>query len=264
MSRSLKNVRSPSEPRSGGISPVADTDEGCPSLSFDSGINSRHVNLGRAMLIATVRSVHVGLAAPLGPQGVPSAFIKLATQGAVHVHELGLAGDQQADLRVHGGPDKAVYGYATAHYDAWRRDFPEHAEIFVPGSVGENLAIDGLTEADICVGDVHAIGTALLQVCQPRQPCFKFALRFDDERLPSAMVINGRAGWYYRVLETGDLSAGDSIELRDRQNPDFPFTRLVELISRRNATREELTRLADMTGLASQLRERIRKTLRPS
>ena len=213
------------------------------------------------MFIATVRSVHVGLTAPLGPRGVPSAFIKQAAQGAVHVHELGLAGDEQADLRLHGGLDKAVYGYATAHYDAWQSDFPEHAQIFAPGSVGENLAIDGLSEADICVGDVHAIGTALLQACQPRQPCFKFALRFDDERLPAAMVMNGRAGWYYRVLQTGALSAGDPIELHERQNPDFSFARLIELINRRNATREELVRLADMTGLASQLRERIRKTL---
>ncbi|MES1200870.1 MAG: MOSC domain-containing protein [Pseudomonadota bacterium] len=216
------------------------------------------------MLVATVRSVHVGLTAPLGPQGVPSAFVKLATQGAVHVHELGLAGDQQADLRVHGGPDKAVYGYATAHYDAWRRDFPEHARIFAPGSLGENLAIDGVTETDLCIGDVHAIGTALLRVCQPRQPCFKFALRFDDERLPQAMVINGRAGWYYRVIQTGELSAGDKIELRERPNPDFSFARLVELMSRRNATRDELTSLAGMTGLASQLQQRIQKALRSS
>jgi MOSC domain-containing protein YiiM len=213
------------------------------------------------MSTATIHSVHVGLAGPLGPRDVPSAFIKLATRGAVAVHELGLAGDQQADLRVHGGPDKAVYGYATAHYDAWRRDFPEHAHVFGPGSVGENLAMDGITETDICVGDVHAIGTVLLRVCQPRQPCLKFALRFGDERLPSAMVINGRAGWYYRVLQTGELSAGDRIELRERPNPDFSFARLVELISRRDGTKEELTRLSNMTGLAIQLQERIQKTL---
>jgi MOSC domain-containing protein YiiM len=211
------------------------------------------------MSIAIVRSVHIGLAAPLGPQGVPSGFVKRATEGAVEVRDLGLAGDQQADLRVHGGPDKAVYGYAIAHYDAWRRDFPEHVRIFGPGSVGENLAIDGITEADICVGDVHAIGTTLLQVCQPRQPCFKFALRFDDDRLPPAMTVNGRAGWYYRVLQTGRLSAGDEIDLRERPNPDFSFARLVELLSRRNATKEELTQLENMTGLATQLQERIRQ-----
>lgn len=213
------------------------------------------------MYIATVRSVHVGRVAPLGPQSVPSAFVKAPAAGAVAVGALGLAGDEQADLRVHGGPDKAVYGYAAFHYGAWRRDFPEHTNILGPGSVGENLAIDGVTEADICVGDVHAIGTSLLQVCQPRQPCFKFALRFNDERMPSAMVINGRAGWYYRVLQTGELNAGAEIVLHERPNPDFSFARLVELISRRNGTKTELTRLATMPGLATQLRDRIRQTL---
>lgn len=213
------------------------------------------------MSIATVRSVHVGRVAPLGPQNTPSGFIKSPAAGIVAVHELGLAGDEQADRGVHGGRDKAVYGYAALHYEAWRRDFPEHAGAFQPGAVGENLAIDGLTEADICVGDVHAIGTALLQVCQPRQPCFKFALRFGDDRLPSAMTINGRAGWYYRVLQTGQLSANDAVELHERPNPDFSFARLVEVINHRNATAEELARLATMAGLATQWRVRIRKAL---
>jgi MOSC domain-containing protein YiiM len=193
---------------------------------------------------------------------VPSGFVKTAVDGFVQVKELGLEGDQQADLRVHGGVDKAIYGYARSHYGAWRRDFPQHTAMFGPGSVGENLSIDGLAEADLCVGDVHAIGTALLQVCQPRQPCFKFVLRFDDERVAPAMTANGRSGWYYRVLRTGTLSPGAAIHLHDRPNPDFPFARLVELLSRRNPTREELARLADMTGLAAQVRDRIGKALR--
>jgi MOSC domain-containing protein YiiM len=212
--------------------------------------------------VATLNSVHAGRMAPLGPDGVPSGFVKSPVAGSVAVRELGLAGDEQADLRVHGGPDKAVYGYATAHYEAWSKDFPELADLFVPGSVGENLAIDGMTETDICVGDVHAIGSALLQVCQPRQPCFKFALRFDDERLPAAMVINGRAGWYYRVLREGALIAGDSVTLHERPNPDFAFTRLVEIINHRNATLEEVIALSTMQGLARNIQARILQTLR--
>ena len=206
------------------------------------------------MPIAIVRSVHVGRAAPLGPQNVPSGFLKHAVEGIVAVGDLGLSGDEQADLRVHGGPDKAVYGYAITHYDAWRHDFPEHAGVFGPGSLGENLAIHGVDEADICIGDIHAIGTTQLEVCQPRQPCFKLALRFDDERLPLAMVMNGRSGWYYRTLQTGGLSAGDSIALKDRPNPDFPLSRLVEILHRRNGTREEFVRLAEMAALAAVLR----------
>lgn len=212
------------------------------------------------MPVAAVRSVHVGRVAPLGPDNVPSAFVKRAIDGPVVVGPQGLAGDEQADRRVHGGADKAVYGYAASNYDSWRLDFPEHAALFAPGAVGENLAIDGMKEADICVGDVHAIGSALLQVCQPRQPCFKFALRFDDERLPHAMIMNGRAGWYYRVLREGEVRAGDALTLHERPNPDFSFARLIEIINQRShATAEEVERLAEMQGLARQLQVRIRQ-----
>jgi MOSC domain-containing protein YiiM len=209
----------------------------------------------------SIVSIHVGRAAPLGPDAVPSGFVKRAVHAPVAVGPLGLAGDEQADLSVHGGPEKAVYAYAAQHYDAWAAEFPQHADIWGPGAVGENLPIDGLTEGDLCVGDVHAVGGALLQVCQPRQPCFKFALRFGDSHLPKAMVKTGRSGWYYRVLQPGAIAAGDAVELRERPNPDFPFTRLVALISRGQATRAELEHLAEMPGLASQWRDWAQEAL---
>jgi len=209
----------------------------------------------------SVVAVHVGRVAPLGPDGVPSGFVKHATPGRVEVRPLGFAGDTQADLSVHGGPDKAVYAYAVGHYADWIAEFPQHAELFVPGGVGENLPVAGMDEADMCVGDVHAIGTALLQACQPRQPCFKFALRFGNSRLPKAMVKSGRSGWYYRVLRPGTIAAGDAVSLVERPNSDFPFTRLVALISRGDATREELERMAAMPGLSAQWREAARQGL---
>jgi MOSC domain-containing protein YiiM len=201
-------------------------------------------------------SIHVGKVAPLGDEGVPSAFVKQATAGPVAVTTLGLAGDQQADLRVHGGPDKAVYAYAAFHYSAWRREYPQHEKLLVPGGLGENLAIENMVEADLCVGDVHSIGTARLQVCQPRQPCFKFALRFNDEELPKAMVRNGRAGWYYRVLRPGVISADDQVAMVDRPNPDFPFARLVQLTIPGKARRADWALLRDMPGLADDWRRR--------
>jgi MOSC domain-containing protein YiiM len=206
-------------------------------------------------------SIHVGTAVPLGPDAVQSAFVKHVVDGPVAVGALGLTGDQQADLSVHGGPEKAVYAYAAQHYAAWREEFPQHSELWGPGSVGENLAIAGMTEADIHVGDVHAIGTALLQVCQPRQPCFKFSLRFDNSRLPKAMVKSGRSGWYYRVLRPGLIAAGDSVLLGERPNPEFPFTRLVALVNRGAATRADLERMIVTPGLASQWRDWARETL---
>jgi MOSC domain-containing protein YiiM len=206
-------------------------------------------------------SVHVGRIAPLGPEEVPSSFVKHAVSGSVPIHALGLEGDEQADLTVHGGPEKAVYGYSAGHYPAWSAEFPHHRALFAGGSMGENLCIDGMDEASICVGDIHAIGTAVLQVCQPRQPCFKFALRFDDNRLPKAMVKSGRAGWYYRVLTPGVVASGDAVNLRERPNPDFPLARLVQIVNFNDATVGELARLADMAGLASRIQARARLAL---
>ena len=172
-----------------------------------------------------------------------------------------LDGDKQADLKAHGGAEKAVYGYSAAHYPGWAHDFPELADRLVYGAMGENLTIAGLTEADICPGDVHAIGSALLQVCQPRRPCFKFALYLDDNRVVKQMVQNGRSGWYYRVLRQGSLRAGDALTLAERPNPDFTFTRLIEIVSFGQPTRAELERMAVMEGLASQWQHKARLRL---
>jgi MOSC domain-containing protein YiiM len=213
------------------------------------------------MIQGIVKSLHIGKIAPLGPQGEPSGFVKRAVHHPVDVNKLGLVGDQQADLRVHGGEEKAVYAYATDHYPAWAAEHPQHNALFLPGSLGENLAVSGMVESDICVGDVHQIGSAQLQVCQPRQPCFKFALRFNDKHLPKAMVRNGRSGWYYRVLVTGAIAPGDVVELLDRPNPDFPFPRLVALISTGRATTQEIEQMAVMSGLASDWQLRAREML---
>jgi MOSC domain-containing protein YiiM len=155
-------------------------------------------------------SVRTGEIIPLGPNLVPSGFVKEQRSGNIAVTLQGLDGDRQADLTAHGGPEKAVYGYADRHYVAWAADFPALASAFRSGAMGENLTISDMDENDICVGDIHAVGSALLQVCQPRQPCFKLALRHNEKRLPKAMVRSGRAGWYYRVLREGTLSQGDA------------------------------------------------------
>ena len=209
-------------------------------------------------------SVRCGKIEPLGPDGVPSGFVKSAMAGAVAVKELGLEGDAQADLSVHGGPDKAVYAYAGEHYPAWATDLPHHAARFIPGGFGENLTIAGMDEGALCVGDVHAIGDAILQVCQPRQPCFKLALYFDDIHMPRAMVRSGRSGWYYRVLQTGTIRTGDGVKLEARPHPDFAFTRLLAIISHGGASQDELRRMIAMDGLARQWRARAEQALQES
>lgn len=206
-------------------------------------------------------SIQVGGIAPLGPDAVPSGFVKHGVAHPVAVGLLGLAGDAQADLTVHGGPDKAVYGYAAGHYPRWAAMFPELAGRFRAGGMGENLTIDGLDEASLCVGDVHAIGDALLQVCQPRQPCFKLALAMGEPRIGRTMVKTGLSGWYYRVLREGTIAAGEPIVLAERPNPEFAFSRLVSIVAFGRATPEEVEALATMRGVAHNIARRARAAL---
>ena len=212
-------------------------------------------------MTARVVSLQVGLAAPLGPERVASAFIKHAMAGPVMAGGLGLDGDQQADLSVHGGPEKAIYAYPSMRYPDWAVAFPDLATRFVAGAMGENLTVDDMIEDDLCIGDVHAIGGALLQVCQPRQPCFKLALALGEPRLGKHMVRTGYSGWYYRVLREGPIASGDELVLADRPNPTFAFPRLVTIVNRGGATLPELQDLAAMPGLASNIGRRVREAL---
>jgi MOSC domain-containing protein YiiM len=208
---------------------------------------------------ALVSAVHVGRVRPLGPNSVLSGFVKRPVDGPVRVTSIGLDGDEQADLRVHGGADKAVYGYAVSNYLAWRNDFPEHASLFVAGGVGENLPINGLNEETVCLGDQHEIGTAILAVCQHRQPCYKFALRFNDPRVVRAMVRNGRSGWYYRVIREGSVQAGDRVRLLERPNPSWTVARFVAMETSRGFGKHDWAELAALTGLADNWRAEARK-----
>jgi len=210
---------------------------------------------------ARIVSLRVGWIAPLGPERVPSAFIKSAVSGPIKAGALGLDGDHQADLSVHGGPEKAVYAYPSARYPDWAAAFPDLAPRFIAGAMGENLTVDGMDEDDLCVGDVHAIGGALLQVCQPRQPCFKLALALGEPRLARHMVRTGHSGWYYRVLREGSIAAGDALVLAERPNPGFGFPRLVTIVNRGGATLPELHDLAAMPGLASNIGRHVRDAL---
>lgn len=208
----------------------------------------------------SVVSVQVGQIAPLGREGVPSGFIKRPVAGPVMVEKLGLVGDQQADLRVHGGADKAVYCYPIEHYAKWAAALPSASALLVPGGFGENLTICGFDEDRVCIGDVVRIGGVTAQVTQPRRPCFKLGLRFGNPRMLGAMVRSGLTGWYLRVLNPGQVEIGASIATLDRPNPAWSIRRLNGLLGRRG-TREEIAELATLRGLAGDLRTSARAAL---
>ncbi|HEX7303060.1 MOSC domain-containing protein [Lentzea sp.] len=161
-----------------------------------------------------VLTVSTGAVRQLSWRGrtVPTAIAKTPVLGRVDVGALGLAGDEQGDRDNHGGPDKAVLLYASEHYAAWA---DEVGELATP-AFGENLTTSGLLETDLVIGAVYAVGSALLQVSQPRRPCYKLAARHDVADLAVRTQRTGRTGVYLRVLKPGRLGAGDEIVLARR------------------------------------------------
>lgn len=198
-----------------------------------------------------LRAVHVGRIAPLGTGNIKSGFYKQPAFGRVAAVELGLVGDEQADLKVHGGPDKAVYAYPSEGYAAWVEDFPARARTLVPGGMGENLVTSGLSEDDVHVGDIIRIGTATLQVTQPRQPCFKLGLYHREPKMVRRMIETARCGWYLRVLEPGEIGAGDRIEMIERQEKGWSIRRFAALIALKTIDEEALAEIIAMPGVAA-------------
>ncbi|GAA5073932.1 MOSC domain-containing protein [Lysobacter panacisoli] len=187
-----------------------------------------------------------GRAVPYTRPGTSSAIAKRPFSGPVRVTVEGLVGDEQGDRRVHGGPDKAVHHYPFDHYTWWRGELDDAVLLNSPGAFGENLSTIGWTEDDICLADVVRIGTALLEVSQGRQPCWKLNDRFGDPRVARRMQHSGRTGWYYRVLEEGDIVAGDTMELVERRHPDWSIRRLSDLLFNRTLDRDWLQDAAQL------------------
>lgn len=146
----------------------------------------------------------------------PSAIAKLQVDGELALTELGLVGDQQAEKKIHGGPDRALCHYPREHYADWAREFPEQAELFCAPAFGENLSTEGLTEKNVFIGDIYRWGDALIQVTQPRSPCFKLNYHFGINDLSSLMQSSGKMGWLYRVIVADNVSTEQPLELVSR------------------------------------------------
>jgi MOSC domain-containing protein YiiM len=145
---------------------------------------------------------------------VTTAIFKRPVQGPVAVRKLNLEGDQQADLTVHGGLDKAVYAYPREHYPYWQAQFA--AQPLTLGNFGENLTVEGLSEEAVHIGDQLQIGAALFTVTQPRSPCYKLGVRFDREDMTRRFYESRRFGFYLRVLREGAIQAGDAVAIVSR------------------------------------------------
>ena len=143
-----------------------------------------------------------------------SSIHKRSVETPLQLDRLNLEGDEQADLTVHGGPDKAVCAYSAHHFAYWQATLgrPDLGA----GAFGENFTVSGLDEGTVCLGDVFAVGTALVEVSQPRSPCWKLGRKWDRLDLPKLVLRAGKTGWYFRVRQPGQVAAGQELRLVER------------------------------------------------
>jgi MOSC domain-containing protein YiiM len=208
-----------------------------------------------------VVSVNVGLPREVLWRGKPvrTGIFKEPLAGRVPLRRLNFDGDRQADLRVHGGPEKAVYAYPSEFYELWSRERPEPA--LGPGALGENLTTEGLLDGDVSVGDRFRVGTAELVVTQPRLPCFKLGIKMGRDAFVTEFLERGLFGFYLAVAREGEVEAGDPIVELSRDPHGFGVTEVARLFVRDRDDVEGLRRAAELQPLPVGWRDYFRKRL---
>lgn len=208
-------------------------------------------------------SIQVGLPQQLGQAGAEdrldrpwvSAIYKRPVAGKIWLGRDGLTGDGQADLRHHGGPDRALLGYSAAHYALWVEELG-HTDL-APGTFGENLTLTGLTEETVCVGDRFSVGDTVIEVTQPRQPCHNLARKLHVPDMVKRVEASGRGGWYLRVMREGWLESGMSLRLLDHPHPEWTIREVARVYQQRGRDPARAARLAECPALSSDWREKL-------
>ena len=207
-------------------------------------------------------SLFIGQVQALPVSGRPTAMYKTAVQAPIELGVEGLVGDQHADLRAHGGPEKAVHLYPTSHYAKLAVQFTEAAARLVPGSMGENLATSDLDEHDVRLGDVWQLGSALIQVCQPRNPCWKIDERFETDGMAVFIDQHLLTGWYWRVLQPGIVNPSDTLQLHQAASHAPTLHEAMTLWRAHPPSSESLAELAEVPGIAKAWQDKIRQRVR--
>lgn len=212
------------------------------------------------MTSARIESIQIGRVQKLGEREAKSphdrewetAFFKTPVKGPHAIDANGFGGDEVADKKNHGGIDKAVLCYSIDHRPAWSSEVPELDTS--SGAFGENLSLAGITEGDVCIGDVWHAGEVQLEVSQPRQPCWKMGRRHRMSDLPKRVVKNGRSGWYVRVKASGTLTAGDELVLVERPHPQWTILEASRLLYQKDIPLNDIRALASVPQLAAAWR----------
>jgi MOSC domain-containing protein YiiM len=214
-------------------------------------------------MISTARLISVNVGEPrellwMG-RTVKTGIFKDAIRGRVAVRRLNLNGDKQADLSVHGGLDKAVYLYPAEHYVYWQEEYPG---MQLPwGMFGENLTTEGMLEDEVSIGDQFRVGSVELMVTQPRLPCYKLGIRFGRDDIIKRFMAAGRPGFYLRVLQEGEVGAGDTIERISRDDGEVTVSDVFRLIGKDRDDTETLRRAVQVKTLPDSLRSHFLNNL---
>ena len=211
-------------------------------------------------LITKVDCVLTGKVKEYGPNGQVSGYVKQLRTDVVSLDWEGLSGDAQADKKHHGGIDKALFHYCGDHYKVWRETRPDlSAYLSNIGAFGENISSSGLDEDNVYIGDRFKIGSAIVEVTQGRQPCWKLGHFFDDTTMVKAVIESAKGGWYYRVIERGLIKQGDLIELIERPFPEVSVKQAFDLLIARKKNRAVLEQLTKIPVLAESWKLRAIK-----
>ncbi len=207
-------------------------------------------------------SVNVGLPRQVIWKGKPvsTGIFKEPVHERVMVRSLNLEGDGQADLTVHGGLDKAVYVYPFEHYDYWQDELPDIE--LTPGIFGENFTVTGFKEAELNIGDRFQIGSVELMVTQPRMPCYKLGIRFGRPDMVKRFLASRRTGFYFRVLQEGEVVAGDTLELVSRDNHNITVADITQLYTREKTDPELMRRATQLEALPESWRDYFQEQIR--
>jgi MOSC domain-containing protein YiiM len=213
------------------------------------------------MLTFQLVSVNVGLPREVDWHGrvVRTSIWKRPVEGPVRVTSLNLEGDQQSDLSVHGGREKAVYVYPREHYEYWKRELP--GQDLPWGAFGENLTTEGLLEPDVRIGDRLRIGSAEFLVTQPRMPCFKLGIRFGRDDMVKRFLRSGRSGFYLAVLREGEVARGNPIELAGRDDHGVTVADIASLYARDIDNEDLLRRAVEVPALPESWKKYFRERL---
>lgn len=200
-----------------------------------------------------VEAICAGRAAPL-PGGKTSAIAKSPLSGPVAIGLRGIQGDVQVDRKHHGWPAMALHLYPADHYAWLRETFAAPSALAGPGSMGENLFVNGVDETDVRIGDRYRLGTALIEASQPRQPCATIERHLERKGVVKAIVQNGRCGMFFRVIESGQAQAGDALQLVERGPDDWTIRRAFFLVyGDGKPPRDELNALAALPAVSDRL-----------